>query len=76
MIKSIFMMSIDDSIVNRVLSDSFFALPGLCLDSLRGRLVLRSHLSNYSTRNQLGLDIPRLNLEFLKNNFFYSGVKT
>ena len=30
---------------------------------------------NYSTRNQLGLDIPRLSLEFSKNNFVYSGVK-
>ena len=50
-------------------------LNGLCQDSLRMRLVFRSQLSNYSTRNQLDLDIPRLNLEFSKNNF-YSEVKT
>ena len=51
-------------------------LNDLYRDGLRGRLVLRSQLSSYSTRNQLDLDIPRLNLEFSKNNFFYSGVKT
>ena len=49
---------------------------GLCPDSLRGRLVPRSQLSSYSTRNQLDLDIPRLNLEFSKSNFFYSRVMT
>ena len=43
---------------------------GLCPDSLRGRFVLRSQLSSYLTRNQLDLDIPRLNLEFSKNNVF------
>ena len=48
----------------------------LCLDSLRGRCIPRSQLSRYTTRNQLDLDIPRLHLEFSKNNFFYSGVKT
>ena len=45
-------------------------------DNLRGRLVYRSQLSSYSTRNQLDLDISRLNLEFSKNNIFYSGVHT
>ena len=48
----------------------------LCLDSLKGRFLPRSHSSNYTTRNQLDLGIPRLNTEFSKNNFFYSGVKT
>ena len=54
----------------------YMILNGLCPDSIGRRLVLRPQLSNYSTRNQLGLDVPRLNLEFSKNNFFYSGVKT
>ena len=49
---------------------------GLCPDTLRGRLIPRSQLSSYSTRNQSDLDILRLNLEFSKNNFFYSRVKT
>ena len=49
---------------------------GLCPDNLRGRLITRSQISNYSTRNQLDLDTPRQNLEFSKSSFFYSGVKT
>ena len=49
---------------------------GLCPDNLRGRLITRSQISNYPTRNQLDLDTPRQNLEFSKNCFFYSGPKT
>ena len=48
---------------------------GLCPDNLRGRLVTRSQISNYPTRNQLDLDTPRQNLEFSKGSFFYSGAK-
>ena len=48
---------------------------GLCPDNLRGRLVTRSQISNYPTRNHLDLDIPRKNLEFSKSSFFYSGAK-
>ena len=48
---------------------------GLCPDSLQGRLVTRSQISNYSTRNYLDLDIPRQNLEFSKKSFFYCGAK-
>ena len=51
-------------------------LNGLCPDNLRGRLVSRSQISNYRTRNQLDLETPRQNLEFSKNSFFYSGAKT
>ena len=49
---------------------------GLCPDNLRGRLVTRSQISSYQTRNQLDIDTPRQNLEFSKNSFFYSGAKT
>ena len=49
---------------------------GLCPDNLRRRLVTRSQISTYPTRNQLDLDTPRQNLEFSKNSFFYSGAKT
>ena len=49
---------------------------GLCPDNLAGRLVTRSQISNYRTRNQLDLDIPRQNLRFSKSSFFYSGPKT
>ena len=48
---------------------------GLCPDNLRGRLVTKSLISNYPTRNQLDLDTPRQNLEFSKGMFFYSGAK-
>ena len=49
---------------------------GLCPDNLSGRLITRSQISNYPTRNQLDLDIPRQNLEFSKRSFFFSGAKT
>ena len=48
----------------------------ICPDNLRGRLVTRSQISSYQTRNQLDIDTPRQNLEFSKNSFFYSGAKT
>ena len=51
-------------------------MDGLSPDKLRGRLVTRSQISNYPTRNQLDLDTPRQNLEFSKSSFFYSGAKT
>ena len=43
---------------------------GLCKDNLKGRLAIRSQISNYSTRNYLDLDIPRQNLEFSKKRVF------
>ena len=30
----------------------------LCLDSLKGRFIARSHLSNYPLRNSLDIDVP------------------
>ena len=50
-------------------------LNGLCPENLKGRLVARSQISSYRTRNQLDLDTPRQNLELSKRNFFYSGAK-
>ena len=49
---------------------------GLCPANLKGKLVTRSQISNYSTRNCLHLDIPRQNLEFSKRSFFYCGAQT
>ena len=49
---------------------------GLCTDNLRGRLVTRSQISNYRTRNQLDLDTQGRTLECSKSSFFYSGAKT
>ena len=34
-------------------------LNGLCPDSFRGKFIIRSEISSYSTRNQLDIDIPR-----------------
>ena len=50
-------------------------LNGLCPENFKGRLVIRSQISSYRTRNQLDLDTPRQNLELSKGNFFYSSAK-
>ena len=42
---------------------------GLCPDNLRGKLVKRSQIPNYRTRNQLDLDTQRHNLEFSESSF-------
>ena len=61
------------SVSNLIIFDSavmiYKIMNGLCPDNLRGRLVTRSQISNYPTRNQLDLDTPRQNLEFSKNSF-------
>lgn len=68
------------SVSNLIIFDSavmiYEIMNGLCLDNLRGRLVTRSQISNYRTRNQLDLNTPRQNLEFSKSSFFYSVAKT
>ena len=51
-------------------------LNGTCPESLDGKLITRSQISKYQTRNQPDLDIPRLNLEFSKTSFFYTSAKT
>ena len=43
---------------------------GPCPDSLIGRLITKSEISSYSTRNQLDADIPSQNLEFSNGCFF------
>ena len=48
---------------------------GLFPDNLKGILVTRSQISNYSTRTCLHLDTPRKNLEFSKRSFFYCGTQ-
>ena len=49
---------------------------GLCPDNLKGKLVTKSQISNYSIRNCLQLDIPRQNIEFSTRSFFYCGAQT
>ena len=47
----------------------------ICPESLWGKYQQRSECSAYRTRNILDLHIPRLNLEFTKMGFHYSGLK-
>ena len=47
----------------------------LCLDSLKGRFIARSRLSNYPLRNSLDIDVPRKMSEFSKRSFHYSAAK-
>ena len=49
---------------------------GLCPDNLKGGLVTRFQISDYSTRNCLHLDTSRQNLEFSKKSFFYCDAQT
>ena len=46
-----------------------------CPDSLKGRFSTRSQLSTYELRNSLDIDVRRLNSEFSKKSFHYSGAK-
>ena len=49
---------------------------GVCPDKLKDSFVTRSQISGYPSRNQLDIDISRLNLESSKRSFFYAGAKT
>ena len=48
----------------------------VCSDSLQGKLVTRSQISNYSTYNNLHLDIPRQNLKFSERMLHTRGTKS
>ena len=47
----------------------------LCPESLWNMFQQRCSISNYNTRNDRNLHIPKLNLEFTKKGFRYSGIK-
>ena len=47
----------------------------LCPECLWNMFQQRCSLSNYNTRNDRNLHIPKLNLEFAKKGFRYSGIK-
>ena len=48
----------------------------ICPESLRDKFAERSSISKYDTRNKTDLQIPRLNLDFSRKSFNYTGLKT
>ena len=48
----------------------------VCLESLHDQFAERSSISWYDTRNKTDLQIPRLNLDFCRKSFNYTGLKT
>ena len=47
----------------------------LCSDRLKGLFLTESHLSNYPLMNSLDINVPRKNLEFSKQSFYYYAAK-
>ena len=48
----------------------------ICPESLHDKFAQRSTISKYGTRNKTDLQISRLNLDFSRKNFHYTGLKT
>ena len=48
----------------------------ICPESLHDKFAERSSISKYDTRNKTDLQIPRLNLDFSRKSFNYTGLKT
>ena len=48
----------------------------ICPESLHDIFAERSSISKYDTRNKTDLHIPRLNLDFSKKSFNYTGLKS
>ena len=48
----------------------------ICPESLHDKVAERSSISKYDARNKIDLQIPRLNLDFSKKSFNYTGLKT
>ena len=46
-----------------------------CPESLWNMVQLKSSLSNYNTRNDKDLHIPKVKLEFSKKGFQYVGIR-
>ncbi len=50
-------------------------LHDLCPSNLCQKFTKRSSISEYRTRNQRDLEIPKVRLEYAKRSFYFSGVK-
>ena len=48
----------------------------ICPESQHDKFAKRSMISKYGTRNKTDLQIPRLNLDFSRKSFNYTGLKT
>ena len=48
----------------------------ICPESLHDKFAERSTISKYGTRNKTDLQILRLNLDFSRKGFNYTGLKT
>ena len=48
----------------------------ICPESLHDKFAERSSISKYDTRNKTDLQIPRLNLDFCRKSFNYTGLET
>ena len=46
----------------------------ICPESLNDKFAERSSISKYDTRNKADLQIPRLNLDFSRKSFNYTGL--
>ena len=68
-------LSVEGLIRYDILVMMYKILHKICPESLWGKYQQRSERSAYRTRNILDLHIPRLNLEFTKRGFHYSGLK-
>ena len=47
----------------------------ICPESLHDKFAEISSISKYDTRNKTGIQIPRLNLDFSRKSFNYTGLK-
>ena len=54
----------------------FEVINKICPMSLLYKFAERSTISKYGTRNKTDLQIPRLNLDFCRHIFNYTGLKT
>ena len=54
----------------------FTIINKICPESLHDKFAERSTISKYDTINKTDLQIPKLILDFSKNNFNYTGLKT
>ena len=54
----------------------FKMINNICPKSLHNKFAERSTISKYDTRNKTDLQIPRLNLDFSRKSFTYTGLKT
>ena len=48
----------------------------VCPESLHDKFAKRYSISKYDTRNKTDLQIPRLNIDYSRKSYNYTGLKT